>query len=491
MLLRAWKLTKTFGGQEVLRDISLELRPGEVVLLRGANGSGKTTLLNILTGVLKPDSGHIEVYAGRGTIKFFFPRRWWQELDPRNTFSPDRLARNGVGRSWQDVRLFPNHSLLENIVLAAQSQLGENPLWALIRLGKLRHQEEDLFKQGQKLLQRLRLTERANSPGSRVSLGQSKRIAIARTVQAGAQVLFLDEPLGGLDTAGVREVLGLLADVVRQRNVSLVIVEHISNIVNLLGLATTVWTLEDGRIHVADSLDEEGGSTQDALIETWMKQLSLFYSYENSRTLSGGAILTIFGTTLEGEKILEVSNLEVARGPRPILRDLNFSLRSGELAVLQAPNGWGKTTLLEALAGLLPVKGGRIRFRSTDIESLQPWERSQLGLLLLQARENHFPSLTVQESLRVAGVEILSEDIARFANRRVSALSGGERQRVALASFQSRSGALRLLDEPFSALDSRSLNGVRQWLTPKKGEAFLIALPTTLKETQDASITRD
>jgi len=115
-LLRIKGLCKAFGGQVVLDGVSLELRRGEVALLRGDNGSGKTTLLNILTGNLEPDAGTIQLFTNGMAENFHFPRRWWQHLNPFDHFSPERVAGEGVGRTWQDIRLFSEQSLCDNIV---------------------------------------------------------------------------------------------------------------------------------------------------------------------------------------------------------------------------------------------------------------------------------------------------------------------------------------------------------------------------------------
>ena len=120
-------LRKAFGGQVVLDDISLDLRQGEVVLLKGENGSGKTTLLNILTGNLEPDRGELHVHINGSRERFSWPRPWWKELNPFDHFTPERLAWEGVGRVWQDIRLFPAMSTLENVMVSSPKQRGENP----------------------------------------------------------------------------------------------------------------------------------------------------------------------------------------------------------------------------------------------------------------------------------------------------------------------------------------------------------------------------
>jgi len=118
VLLRASGLRKAFGGQVVLDGVDLELRQGEVVLLRGENGSGKTTLLNILTGNLEPDAGEIHYSADDSPRSYSFPRRWWQDLNPWDHFRPEFVAMEGMGRTWQDVRLFHSLSLRDNIAVA-------------------------------------------------------------------------------------------------------------------------------------------------------------------------------------------------------------------------------------------------------------------------------------------------------------------------------------------------------------------------------------
>ena len=134
-------LRKSFGGQVVLDDISFELRQGEVVLLLGENGSGKTTLLNILTGNLEPDRGEIHISLNGTNEVFGWPRRWWQNINPFDHFTPERIAWEGIGRVWQDIRLFPTMTVLDNVSLAYQSQSEENPVIALLRLGRFNKEE--------------------------------------------------------------------------------------------------------------------------------------------------------------------------------------------------------------------------------------------------------------------------------------------------------------------------------------------------------------
>src|SRR5215212_2268085 len=118
LVLQATAISKSFGGNAVLKKISLHLFEGNIVLLRGENASGKTTLLNILTGNLAPDAGTLGIKGASGWEEFRFPKSWWSYLNPFSHFTPERVAHEGVGRSWQDIRLFPKLSLLDNIAVA-------------------------------------------------------------------------------------------------------------------------------------------------------------------------------------------------------------------------------------------------------------------------------------------------------------------------------------------------------------------------------------
>jgi len=489
--LRVTELSKAFGGQQVLDRLSVELHRGEVVLLRGANGSGKTTLLNILTGNLEPDAGTIALSVGGKTATFRFPRRGWQAIDLWN-FVPERLAGLGVGRTWQDIRLFETQDLTDNIAVAAPGQTGETPIGALFRRSRVAQQEREIRQEARSILAQLGLEGRETSSGDRVSLGQSKRVAIARAVRAGAKILFLDEPLAGLDAPGIEDVMQLLARLARQEGVTLVIVEHVFNIPRILQLATTVWTLADSRLGIEPV---EAARSTTVVAETgmraWLEEIAGKEGAIAERSLPGGAVLlSVVPSGVESKQIaLEVEDLVVYRGRRLVIgelgdndevKGLSFTLRRGELAVLQAPNGWGKTTLLEAIAGVLPVFRGRIRLQGRAIERLPVWERVRLGLSVLQARDNTFPTLTVREVLRLAKVDRIPDNVRGLLSKQMSDLSGGERQKVMLASaIGDRHFQSAMLDEPFSALDPVSVRNL-QFLVGqlvRSSVGLLIAIP--------------
>mgnify|MGYP001195777005 CR=1 FL=1 len=490
VVMRGEGLNKSFGGQTILKDASFTMRRGEVILLRGPNGSGKTTLLNMLTGNLQPDSGTLQIFGEHAGTAFRFPQGSIAAANPFNRFSPEGVAHEGLSRTWQDIRLFPTHTLRENVVLAIKRQLGERFLPALFRPGAVKREQARLAADADALLQRFGLAGRENSSGDMVSLGQSKRVAIARTVQAGAHIVLLDEPLAALDGKGIDDVLGMLREMVAQHGTTLLIVEHVFNIPRILDLATTVWTLKDGKIVSENPADvrEEAAEQSTDVVGPWLASLA-DGAEVREQLLPGGARLSSIRLTPEGagDVLLSVEDLIVRRGRRPVVgradaqgrvQGLSFRVERGTVAVLHAPNGWGKTTLLDALSGVIPPSSGRIVLKGGAVQNLPTWERVRRGLSIMQSRDNAFPNLTVDESLALAGLATPPETVVPFLGKTVSQLSGGQRQKVAAAcAMANPAGRVLLLDEPFSMLDKPAIAGIQEAIAANRDGATLILLP--------------
>jgi ABC-type branched-subunit amino acid transport system ATPase component len=505
VLLRAKGLKKSFGGQTVLNGIDLELRQGEVVLLRGENGSGKTTLLNILTGNLEPDSGTLDYLADGTPRSYSFPRRWWQELNPFDHFTPEFVAREGIGRTWQDVRLFGAQSLRDNIAVAEPGHPGENPLVALIAPGYANRREADLNRQADAMLARLGLAGREESSADMISLGQSKRVAIARAVAAGAKILFLDEPLAGLDRQGINDVLALLKSLSTDQQLTLVIVEHVFNFVHLHGIVQTHWMLEGGRIAIdrgttIPEVDEIDGIPVTVAPPAWFSQLAGNQENIATERLPRGATLTRIRrperSKPDARLVFEIKDLVVKRGQRKVIgldahgdtTGFNLALHEGEIAILQASNGWGKSTLFDAICGNAPASGGSILINGSAIESTHPWVRARSGLFPSPSAAKLFPSLKVGEAARLSP-NFRTSDLPSlpFAERTVSSLSGGEKQRtlLRLALPESDKPGLILLDEPFAMLDKNKTNEAISLISMTKGRSAVLILVPAHQTTSD------
>jgi branched-chain amino acid transport system ATP-binding protein len=462
-------ISKGFGGNQLFKDISFKLDHGEVIVLRGENGSGKTTLLNILGGGLAPDRGELKIFDNKCLHSFSWPLSWGARLSPFWRFTPERLSRAGVGRAWQDIRLFKTFSLLDNVAVASPHQVGENPVMALCRGAFVRGQERNNRENALGLLEEFGLSGRENSTCERLSLGQMKRAAIARLIQSGAKVLLLDEPLAGLDHEGRRDILQFVRKLASSNQFTLVLVEHVLNLPEVLDLASKVWTLEDGLLKFETVRDVKKELAETNSARAFLNDIKDVSYYSNA----------------DGSEpaLLSIADLSLKRGYRPVLDGLSLGVPANCLAGLAKPNGWGKTTLLESIMGLLSVDTGRLIFNGKDITKLEAWRRAREGISLLRSTNNVVSGLTVGEHLNLSQQEdtIVSvydewRVLLPDPNRRADSLSGGERQRLAIGCLPLRS--LLLLDEPFLALDRRASDTLVSILN-KLENSVLLAMPTS------------
>lgn len=226
-------ISLAFGGNHVLNGVSFTIPKGRMVLLRGENGSGKTTLLNVLTGFIRPD---------KGSLSFQFNGKF---LDAHK-HSPEQLARCGVGRLWQDIRLFPTMTVMDNVLAATPGLLRQNPFLAIVALPFSRHEENNARDRALKHLDMVGMADRATSSGDKLSVGQMKRVAIARLLQSEAELLLLDEPLAGLDQSASTELLDVLARLNKEEGKTMFIVEHQHE--RMASVCDETWFLADGRL---------------------------------------------------------------------------------------------------------------------------------------------------------------------------------------------------------------------------------------------------
>lgn len=493
VLMQVKGLRKSFGGQVVLNGVDMELREGEVVLLRGENGSGKTTLLNILTGNMEPDAGEIDLFVNSHPEHFHFPRSWWEDINPWDHFTPERMAAEGVGRTWQDVRLFGSQTLLDNLAVARPNQPGEKPWSMFSPVAAWRNAEANNQREVSGLLDTLGLGDRGSSSADKISLGQTKRIAFARSARANSRIIFLDEPLAGLDQKGIASVLDVLRELAATHGLTLVIVEHVFNIPVILSFATAVWTLDDGiltRQTVAEVLaDSTAANTHD--LPALIRQMVGPDARITEEPLPRGARLTrvVFPTTSR-EPLFTIKDWVVRRGRRVVVGEeqdgtvtgFNLTIHKGELVFLQAPNGWGKTSLLESLAGIIPNQEGCMVLDGQSLEQQSIWERRHNGLSIVPARDAVFNDLTVAQYQRISGItrKVSSTDeTENLQGRMMSSLSGGERKRLVLETASEQSAKVRVWDEPFGSLDGRVMADVFRMIMPSNDSVSLILLPSS------------
>jgi branched-chain amino acid transport system ATP-binding protein len=225
--LRCENLSKSFGGVQALANVSLEFPTTGIVAVIGPNGAGKTTLINVATGFLRPN-------AGRAILG-----------DCELTGLPaHKIARLGIARTFQDLRLISQVTALENVLVARPNQKGEGLLRALFRFG-VAVEEAKNREAAMHWLQFVGLEEVAKQPAEQLSYGQQKLLTLACCLATEAAILFLDEPVAGVHPKMIERILGLFREL-RSLNKLIIFVEH--DIASVREVADFVVVMDHGKI---------------------------------------------------------------------------------------------------------------------------------------------------------------------------------------------------------------------------------------------------
>lgn len=234
-VLEARGLSRSFGGVAAVQDVNLRLEPGEIHGLIGPNGAGKTTLLNLLSGLLPPTSGDMFIEGRQSTGR-----------------RPDQIARMGVARTYQNIRLFGRLSVLEN-VLVGQHIVNKSRVWQhLLILPQARRDAAALRERAEYLLDRVGLRDRAGMPAAGLPYGDQRRLEFVRALPSQPRVLMLDEPVAGMNPAEERLLHGLIREVAREGTAVLLIEHHMPFV---MSLCDRVAVLNFGRL-IADDVPE-------------------------------------------------------------------------------------------------------------------------------------------------------------------------------------------------------------------------------------------
>jgi len=235
-MLRLENVSKKFGGLPALSDVSFSVPKGLVTALIGPNGAGKSTLINCTTGVLQPNSGRV----------------LFQQQDI-TALPADQIARLGIARTFQNLKLFPRLTVLDNVLTGLTCEGGSSLVMAMLRLPYLRTRERQLKLRALEALDRFGISDKADWPTGVLAYGDKKRVELARATVSEPDLLLLDEPVAGLnaeETAEVGEQLRLL----RSAGHSMLLVEHDMDLV--MEIADQVVVLDSGKCIATGTPDE-------------------------------------------------------------------------------------------------------------------------------------------------------------------------------------------------------------------------------------------
>ena len=210
-----------------LEDLNLEVPEGGLYGLIGPNGAGKTTVFNLISGFLRPTSGSIR-FAGRELAGL----------------PPHRITALGLARTFQNIRLFSQLTVLENVLVARHCR-GQSPWWqAVLRLPRYRREAREQEELAWRLLAEVGLAEVAHEKAGRLPYGHQRRLEIARALATGPRLLLLDEPAAGLNPQETRELMDFLRDLRRRHSLTLLLIEH--NLRLVMGLCDHLTVLDHG-----------------------------------------------------------------------------------------------------------------------------------------------------------------------------------------------------------------------------------------------------
>jgi branched-chain amino acid transport system ATP-binding protein len=229
-------VTKRFGGLTALSDVSFAIAKGEIYGLIGPNGAGKTTLFNVVTGLYRQDEGSFVFEGAR-----------------LKDATPDRIAKLGIARTFQNIRLFANLSALENVMIGRHVRTRAGVVGAILRDPRTRAEEAAIERRAHELLEYVGVGHRGNELAKHLSYGDQRRLEIARALATEPRLLALDEPAAGMNATEKVELRRLLASI-RQDGITLLLIEHDVKLV--MGLCDRVLVLDYGR-RIAEGLPRD------------------------------------------------------------------------------------------------------------------------------------------------------------------------------------------------------------------------------------------
>jgi erythritol transport system ATP-binding protein len=432
-VMQAHEVSKVYGATQALRRMDFAVRPGSVTTVFGENGAGKSTLMKILAGIEAPTAGWIELDG--------------QEIVFR---SPRDAADRGIAIIHQELSLCPNLSIADNLFLARERCRGGVVL--------------DRQVQNELAAQLLRRLEEPLNPAALVSdlrLGQQQVVEIARALLQEARILIMDEPTSALSASEVEVLFRVIRDLTAN-GVAVVYISH--HLEEALEIADHVVVLRDGFL-VAEA---PAGDVDSEWVVSSMVGRDLEEFFPSS-----------FDDTT-GRNLLEIEELVVADELRPgrrVVDGVSLRVRAGEILGIYGLMGSGRTELLEALTGRLPIASGQVRLDGRPLARAGIAQRIDRGLTLVpedRQRDGLVQSLSVGRNLTLSALrrfvtrgwtspEREHEAVTRTMrdvtvkasgpDAPIGSLSGGNQQKVVLGKALLTEPRVLLLDEPTRGID--------------------------------------
>jgi erythritol transport system ATP-binding protein len=456
-VLSARDIVKIYGSTHALKGVNFDIHRGKVTTLFGENGAGKSTLMKILSGVVNPTSGHIEL---DGT---------------RVVFSSATDARErGVSIIHQELSLAPNLSVRDNIFMGRELR---GP--AGVDFAEESRQARALMADLEEDIDPLTLVED-------LRLGQQQIVEIARALSVNSRILIMDEPTSALSATEVEVLFRVIRDLT-SRGVSIVYISH--HLEEALQITDFAVVLRDGAI-TATALAKD-------IDLKWIVRNMVGENYDLGSPPTGYD----FGPV--ALSVEDVSVADASGGNNLVVDHLSLEVRAGEIVCIYGLMGAGRTELLESVAGRVPLAGGRVRLRGEDISRLGIAERIGRGLALApedRQRDGLVQTMTVGANLSLASIGAFARGLFLSRTREralveesirnvrvktaggsapIGSLSGGNQQKVVIGKMLATRPKVILLDEPSRGIDVGAKAEVFRLLAERAAQGLAVVFSTS------------
>jgi len=236
-LLKATKLSKVFGGLKAVSNFDVTIEKGELIGLIGPNGAGKTTAFNLLTGVYEPTTGEIEL-DGKSVVGL----------------KPYQITQQGLARTFQNIRLFAELSVLDNVKIAYHFHVKYGILESVLRMGRYHKEEAEIEKKAIELLKIFQLEDKKDEIAKNLPYGEQRRLEIARALAAQPKLLLLDEPAAGMNPQETQQLMKMIQWIKQEFDLTILLIEHDMSLV--MNVCERIYVLEYGSI-IAQGIPEE------------------------------------------------------------------------------------------------------------------------------------------------------------------------------------------------------------------------------------------
>ena len=456
VVLSARNVVKTYGSTQALRGVNFDIHCGKVTTLFGENGAGKSTLMKILSGVTTPTSGEITLDGQRV--------RFASTVEARD---------HGISIIHQELSLAPNLSVRDNIFLGRELRNNRGVDFA----------EE--ARQTRILMTELEEDIEPTTPVEELRLGQQQIVEIARALSVDARILIMDEPTSALSAAEVEVLFKVIRDLTA-RGVSIVYISH--HLEEALQITDHAVVLRDGAITAT-------GEAKDIDLQ-WIVRNMVGDHYDRGSPPGGYGF---------GEVRLSVRNVCVADGAGSglLVDHLSLDVRAGEIVCIYGLMGAGRTELLEAVAGRVPMQGGEVLLEGRSMAGLSIAQRIANGLVLVpedRQRDGLVQTMSVGQNLSLANIGAFTRRLLTSATRErmlvdasirnvhiktaggavpIGSLSGGNQQKVVIGKMLATQPRMILLDEPSRGIDIGAKAEVFRLLGEKAAQGLAVVFSTS------------